>query len=239
LGDDPRHRRHEGYERHSQCRRRRDRSGVSAPGLSAVPVEIPWRRCPDHGFCCTVGSGNPWLTAPSTGVPPPGRCPGAWQALPCAHRAHVYAFVPSHQVAGEGRRHLGMRAGHADTSPAVGMEDCPAEIPHLRTSRRTRSMRNPLAFRSRSLMQGLQRFTCRLRPPCVTPSRVRFLHHRCTTTRAPHRFLPCQAIAVPSTEISCTAGDLTSISRRISQRCTIIARCIHACIVLRCLLYST
>jgi hypothetical protein len=40
-------------------------------------------------------------------------------------------------------------------------------------------MRNPLAYRSRSLMQGLQRFTCRLRPPCVTPSRVRFLHHRC------------------------------------------------------------
>ena len=58
------------------------------------------------------------------------------------------------------------------------VKTAPMEIPHLRTSRRTRSMLNPWVYSSRSLMHGLERFTCGLRPPCVRPPCVRISDHQ-------------------------------------------------------------
>jgi hypothetical protein len=60
-----------------------------------------------------------------------------------------------------------------------------------------------------------------------------------TPIQASCGFRLCQIIATSSTEISVVADDLTSISRRISQRRAIIARCIRVWIVSRSAWRST
>jgi hypothetical protein len=127
----------------------------------------------------------------------------------------------------------GASAGHVDASRASRMEEYPHVDPSLRPSRRTRSRFNLLTHSSRSLRHGLEWFTCRLHPASVGLRGIRLGITVVNPLHARDGFRPGQVVAASSSEISVTADDLTSISRRISQRRAIIARCIRIWIVSR------